>query len=93
MKFSFVIKIVSLLIFFIKKEEIHKFSKLFRIKLYKEYKSDFSHLIVYPLKDKDSTIKAKRTLKYLYALIDGVWILSYRCFYILQCNLTHSFNI
>lgn len=61
------------------KDEIEKFSSLFKIKLLKEYSPNFTHLITYPLKDKGSTIEAKRTLKYLYALIEGKWILTYRC--------------
>ena len=52
---------------------------MFKIKLFKNYNSEISHLIVYPMKDKDTTIQSKRTLKYLYALIDGIWIVSYRC--------------
>jgi len=64
---------------FYQKDEIQKFCRIFRIKVYKEYKPQISHLIVYPLKDKEKTIQAKRTLKYIYALIDGIWVLSYRC--------------
>ena len=60
-------------------DDIEKFCKLYKSRQYKEFSDHITHVIVYPQHDRDTVIQAKRTLKYLHGLIQGCWIVSYRC--------------
>lgn len=55
--------------------------KKFKIKFDCQFAKDFSkkvtHLVVYPVKDEEGNVRAKRSVKYLKALLQGVYIVSY----------------
>ena len=62
-------------------EDVDKFVRMFKGKIYKEFSENITHVIVYPNQDAGSS-QAKRTLKYLHGLIEGCWIVTYRCKYL-----------
>lgn len=45
----------------------------------KEYNNQLTHLVVFPMEQKDNKIIAKRTLKYLTALVEGLWVVAFNC--------------
>ena len=58
-------------------EDVEKFARIFKGKVYKEFSENITHVIVYP----NPAQRAKRTMKYLNGLIQGCWIVTYRCKY------------
>ncbi|KAL4449917.1 hypothetical protein ABPG74_015036 [Tetrahymena malaccensis] len=57
--------------------EVDKFCKLYKAKQFKDYHEQLTHLVVFPIDQKDDKIIAKRTLKYLSALVEGIWIVGF----------------
>lgn len=67
-------------------DDVDKFCKLYKGRNYKEFCDNITHIIVYPNQDRGNVIQAKRTLKYLHGLIQGCWIVSYRCNFNFNCH-------
>lgn len=65
-------------------DEIAKFCKLYKAKLHQSFNNAITHLIVYPETESGGVIRAKRTVKYLQGMINGIWILSYT--WVVHCN-------
>lgn len=60
-------------------EDVDKFCRMFKGKVYKEFTDNITHVVVYQTQDRYGAKLAKRTLKYLNGLIQGCWIVSYQC--------------
>jgi BRCA1 C Terminus (BRCT) domain len=54
-----------------------KFKMKFECQFAKDFSKKVTHLVVYPIKDEDGNIRAKRNIKYLKALLQGAYIVSY----------------
>ncbi len=60
-------------------DEVQKFCKKFKVRQYKDYNENCTHMVIYPSIDSRETIQAKRTVKYVLGVIKGIWIVSFKC--------------
>ena len=60
-------------------DEIEKFCKIFKAKQYKVFSDHITHMVFYPAEESGNKIETKRTVKYLMGVINGIWIVSYKC--------------
>jgi len=59
-------------------DEVQKFCKKFKVKQYKDYNENITHMVIYPSVDTQEVIQAKRTVKYVLGVIKGIWIVSFK---------------